>query len=104
MTKSNVLGGIQVVMISFGGKVNNLQRIQDLNLGGGALLDIGIYTLHVTDMLFAGEDPLSITATGHCTDSGVDETVCITLLYSGKRIANLTISTGKFVCMQLYVN
>ena len=69
--------------------------MQDPDLGGGALLDVGIYCLHIVDMIFDGEEPLSISAVGQKTAAGLDSTVTMTLLYKGNRTASLTISMGK---------
>ena len=93
---SNTLGEIRVATISFGLNAEFNTRLQEPDLGGGGLLDIGIYGLHVADMMFNGEDPISIHAVGHKTDKGVDSTVNITMLYQGRRIACLTISMGEY--------
>lgn len=41
-------------------------------LGGGALLDIGVYTLQFVLMVFNGERPESIHATGVLLNSGIN--------------------------------
>uniref|UniRef100_A0A3Q4H9K9 Dihydrodiol dehydrogenase, tandem duplicate 1 n=1 Tax=Neolamprologus brichardi TaxID=32507 RepID=A0A3Q4H9K9_NEOBR len=58
-----------------------------VKLGGGALLDIGVYCLQFVLMVFNGERPESIQATGVLLDSGVDESVVVTMKFSRKRMA-----------------
>lgn len=60
-------------------------RILDPKLGGGALLDIGIYS--VFDALWFIGEPDTVSASAILTDRGVDETVTATLGYSRGVIA-----------------
>ena len=69
-------------------------------MGGGALLDVGIYCLNIVDMIFGGQEPTSISAMGQKTPAGVDSTVTITMLYAENRTASLTISMGKYTVSQ----
>ena len=65
------------------------KRIVDINLGGGALLDVGVYGLNFALMHF-GEDIVKIDSSCQFTDTGVDGQESITLHYSDGRLANLT--------------
>ncbi|KAL9957939.1 hypothetical protein ACROYT_G034897 [Oculina patagonica] len=89
---SNALGEIRVAIISFGLNCDGVERLQDPNQGGGALLDIGLYCLNVVDMMFGGKEPLSISAVGQKTSAGVDTTVTVTMLYEENKTASLIIS------------
>ena len=92
---SNALGEIRVAIVSFGFNMDAVERMQDPNLGGGALLDIGLYCLNIVDMMFGSEEPLSISAVAQKTPAGVDSTLTVTMLYEGNKTASLTISMGK---------
>lgn len=59
-------------------------RIWDRTLGGGGLLDVGIYPLAFVTMVFGGQ-PENVSAVGKLTDGGVDLYGTITLEYSGGR-------------------
>lgn len=59
------------------------------------LLDIGLYCLHVVDMIF-NEEPLTITAVGQKMATGVDSTVVVTMLYEGEKTASITMSVGEY--------
>lgn len=90
----NAIGKVSVAMSTFGLKMDTKPRVYDKNLGGSVLLDIGIYTLTFADLVFNGEKPEKITASGHLFDSGVDHTASVTLTFSEKRIAHLLFTAG----------
>ncbi|MBA3686480.1 MAG: Gfo/Idh/MocA family oxidoreductase [Planctomycetes bacterium] len=58
-------------------------------LAGGALLDVGVYTIALASMVF-GPQPTAISAHAHLGESGVDEQTAVTLAYAGGRLASLT--------------
>ena len=93
---SNALGELRMAFVSFGKNVEHVERLQDPDQGGGVLLDMGIYCLNIVDMMFGGEEPLSITAVGQKTATGVDSTVTVTMLYKGNKVASLTMSMGEY--------
>ena len=64
------LGEVKVVRVDFGAALMDVPRAVEKELGGGALLDIGIYCLQFITMVFGGERPESIQATGACLDTG----------------------------------
>ena len=74
-----------------------MERWQDPEQGGGVLLALGIYCLHLMDLMFGGEDPLSITAVGQKTASGVDSTVTVTMLYKQNKTASFTTTMGEYL-------
>ena len=56
-------------------------------LGGGALLDLGVYPLSFASMIMGS--PSRITATAHLGETGVDEQAGIVLVYKGGRVSTL---------------
>lgn len=70
LLSQNEIGDVQIVKAKIGSSVSHTSRYVEKNLGGGALLVVGIYTLHFVFMVFNGEEPESIQATAHCLDSG----------------------------------
>ena len=60
-------------------------------LGGGTVLDIGIYCIQFASHVFNGEKPLKIIAGGHMNSEGVDDSGSTTLIYSGGRTATFII-------------
>ncbi|XP_073706975.1 trans-1,2-dihydrobenzene-1,2-diol dehydrogenase [Garra rufa] len=84
------VGEVKVVRADFGVPLTHVVRSVQKELGGGALLDIGIYCVQFVLMVFNGEKPESIQATGVCLDTGVDEAMIVTLKFSGHRLAVCT--------------
>ncbi|KAM4650886.1 trans-1,2-dihydrobenzene-1,2-diol dehydrogenase-like [Discoglossus pictus] len=90
LLSQKAIGDVKVVRAEFGSNQHHVPRAVQKELGGGALLDIGCYCIQFALMVFNGERPESVTAKGFLYDTGVDETVTITLQYPGKRQAILT--------------
>ncbi|KAH7460716.1 hypothetical protein PRIC1_006235 [Phytophthora ramorum] len=63
-------------------------RMWHNELGGGGLLDVGIYPLAFATMVF-GAKPEKITSAGKLNDGGVDIYNSVTLEYSGNRFATV---------------
>jgi predicted dehydrogenase len=87
------LGDIEVVAADHGQALADdpTSRLLSLALGGGALLDLGVYPLAFTSELLG--TPASIIATGDVLPSGVDGTVAMLLAYPGST-AQATLSTS----------
>ncbi len=65
-------------------------RLFALELGGGALLDLGVYVVSWAQMLLG--DPDTVTATGSRFPTGVDAEAALLLGYADGRSATLTTS------------
>ncbi|KAM6950123.1 trans-1,2-dihydrobenzene-1,2-diol dehydrogenase-like [Lycodopsis pacificus] len=87
------VGEVKMVRAEFGVPVIHLPRSSQKELGGGAMLDIGVYCLQFICMVYNGEKPECIQATGVCTETGVDETVVVALKFSKNRLAAFTCSS-----------
>jgi len=87
------IGDVHHLHSSFGVsfKADN-DRIWKKELGGGGLLDIGIYVLASATLVF-GFEPEKVTSAGKLNVDGVDVYNSITLEYSGQRFATLVYST-----------
>ncbi|XP_053383571.1 trans-1,2-dihydrobenzene-1,2-diol dehydrogenase-like [Mercenaria mercenaria] len=83
------LGDVRLVQVNFCESLSQVERVNDVKLGGGASLDIGIYTIQFACLVF-NEMPESITAVGNLMKSGADENACIILKYKNGAVANLT--------------
>lgn len=65
-------------------------RLFELAMGGGALLDVGVYLVSLASMLFG--NPEEMASRAHIGQSGVDEDVALLLGYGEGRFAQLTAS------------
>jgi len=89
---TGTLGDIQFVVSDFGFRNTETPRLVDPKLGGGALLDIGIYVLSLASFAFGGQVPSKIKAIADLSDLGVDQQISISLGYKHGQIANLSCS------------
>ena len=64
------------------------ERLHKKELGGGTILDLGVYTVQLAQLLCGGEMP-GVVAAGHLGPGGCDESASITLTYSNGRTATL---------------
>jgi predicted dehydrogenase len=80
--KAGRIGEIRRIETSFGyeAKFDPLSRIFHPDLGGGSLLDVGIYPLAISRMLME-ETPHVLEGRGILTPTGVDESASWTLSY-----------------------
>ena len=88
-----VIGEPRMLTADFGNWVElsaeNLKgRLFTPELAGGALLDIGVYTVSLASMVFG--TPAEITSLAHIGKTGVDERAAILLGYDAGQIANLS--------------
>ncbi|WP_283609082.1 Gfo/Idh/MocA family protein [Faecalispora anaeroviscerum] len=66
-----------------------LPRLKDPNLGGGALLDIGVYLLTIDALVF-GSEVESISTSVIRSAEGIDLQSCLSLLHPGQKLAVLS--------------
>jgi len=87
--KDGIIGEIKMIEADFGFKADfdPKSRLFDPELGGGALLDIGIYPLFLCHTLLGKPDQYSSTAIKGIT--GVDESTAINLAWNSGAIASL---------------
>ena len=83
------LGRIVSVEADFSVEISHVKRLTELELGGGALLDLGVYPLSLVQMLMGKAE--SIKAEGEL-QNGVDKNLEIYLGFANG--ARATISTG----------
>lgn len=84
------IGEVRLVKADFGFRAdwNPAGRLFNPELGGGALLDAGIYPVSFAAMVL-GTNPQHIQSTAHLGETGVDEHFSALLTYEGGKIASL---------------
>ena len=85
------IGEVRLLTADFGFRANwNPQsRLLDPHLAGGALLDVGVYTVAMA-WLAMGSTPTTIKASSVLGTTGVDEVTAVTLGWANGALANLT--------------
>ncbi|XP_049883007.1 trans-1,2-dihydrobenzene-1,2-diol dehydrogenase-like isoform X1 [Pectinophora gossypiella] len=89
---SGGLGDIYHISIQFGVEINEIERNLMKDLGGGAVLDLGVYMLQLVQFIYK-EPPTDIVCTGHLSKAGVDESISCALKYKDGRTATLSAHT-----------
>lgn len=113
LVETGKIGEVRLLQVDFGFfiKFDPESRLFDPKLGGGALLDVGIYCVSYSSYLF-GNKPESVKSSKFIGKSGVDENVSINLSYKNgveaqlygainlntKREANIIGTKGK-ICI-----
>ena len=88
-----VIGEPRMLTADFGNRVpltaeNMKGRLFALELAGGAMLDIGVYTVSLASMVFGV--PTQITSLADIGETGVDEQAAVLLSYDAGEIASLS--------------
>ncbi len=88
--KSGELGKLQMVRsdFAFNAPFVEERRLYNVNLGGGSLLDIGLYPVFAA--LTSLGKPKTIKTFAHFCSTGAEESISIIFKYAGGEMANLT--------------
>lgn len=88
---SGLIGNPFMLTANLGYLIDQVDRLNNPALAGGALLDVGVYTLTFASIAF-GNNVKDISAAAVMTDSGVDAQNSITLSYEDGKMAVLNSS------------
>jgi len=88
--RDKVIGDVRHVSVNFGIPIAEIERVAKKALGGGTVLDIGVYCINLILVALNGERPQEIKATGHLNADGVDESVSAALKFKDGVTAVLT--------------
>jgi len=90
---AGLIGEVKHVGVTFGSHFDfPLPRIERKDMAGGALMDIGIYTVQFAQFVYNDEKPISQLSSGTLLEDGVDGDCDILLKYPGGRSASLSTS------------
>lgn len=93
MVESGKLGNVQMITANFGSfkDYDMTNRFFNMNLAGGALLDIGVYALSITRS-FMSSQPDQILSQMRPAPTGADEQASIILMNGDGQMATLALS------------
>ena len=83
-----IIGEPKMLSANLGYPITHVERLRQPALAGGALLDIGTYTLNFASMIF-GTDIKEIVSSCIKLDTGVDAQESITLIFNDGKMAVL---------------
>lgn len=87
---SGTLGDIVQAEVSFGVPIAEIDRLKLKELGGGTILDLGVYVLQFALLVFGTKRPKDIVALGHLNQEGVDMSMSCVLTYETGQTALLS--------------
>jgi predicted dehydrogenase len=89
---SGIIGEVKMVQANFcfSAPFNPQGRLYNIELGGGALLDAGVYPVSLASLVFGGKKPEALKSLMYLGKTGVDEEVSALLSYGGPRMASLS--------------
>jgi predicted dehydrogenase len=92
LVEEGAIGWVSAVHADFGlhGPFPAAHRLRARELGGGALLDLGVYPIHLAHVVLGA--PASVQSWAHLTPERVDETTGILLGWEAGAVAALTCS------------
>jgi len=104
LLQQKTLGDIKSVLVNFGFRTSDKspQRLFDPLLGGGTLLDIGIYNVFITMSVLGKPD--SIEATMSPSPTGIDEQIAVLFKYKSGAMAQLFSSFTTNLPIQAEIN
>ena len=87
LVADGAIGELRMLNADFGFRADfdPKSRLFDPHLGGGALLDVGIYPMSLASMLFGA--PTRVTSMAQLGETNVDEQAAIILSYDGGQLA-----------------
>lgn len=85
------IGDVRMMYADFGFRagINPDGRLFNPNLGGGGLLDVGIYPISYASMVFSGA-PKTISSQAHIGETGIDEQAAMIFGYEDGALAMLS--------------
>jgi len=98
------IGTVNMLTANFGFDVGWApeSRLLDKRLGGGALLDAGIYPVSFASMIF-GQQPTRIMSSAHIGETGVDERFSALFEYEGGQTAQLNAAVRLKMASDAYI-
>lgn len=95
---SGIIGRVTSLTANLGYPIENVERLREPSLAGGALLDLGVYTINFASMIF-GTEVENIVSSCVKNDRGVDMHNSIIMNFSGGRTSvlhsNMTAATDR---------
>ena len=93
LISSGAIGEPRLLDVDFGFRASfdPMHRLFNPDLGGGALLDVGVYCVSLSSMIFGPPD--RVTSLAHLGESGVDEQSAAILEHGEGRMSIISIAT-----------
>jgi len=91
--EQGVIGEVTHVQCAFGeGGLGNVERLAKKELGGGTILDLGVYPINVLLTAYKDARPEVIKATGTLNSEGCDASMAAVFRFPGDKTASISTS------------
>jgi dihydrodiol dehydrogenase / D-xylose 1-dehydrogenase (NADP) len=90
---SGAIGDVLFASVHFGQALQHVERLRALELGGSAILDLGVYMLEFQQYVFRGLRPIKIAVNGHLNNQNTDESAAAIITYPEGKMAVVSTST-----------
>lgn len=97
LIEQGTIGEVQAVMAEFGAPISHIERMWNPELAGGALLDLGVYSINFALQIFKSQVK-QIRSDAVMSELGVDRMNGITLTFEDDKIAIL--HSNMMACMR----
>ena len=64
------MGKVNYLTANFGKNIQHIARLKEKSLGGGCVLDLGVYAIQMALLVYNHEEPEKIIASGILNDEG----------------------------------
>lgn len=89
---SGEIGDVRFAEAAFGLAISDKERVARVDMGGGAILDLGIYPLNFVDMFLGIGDDASVSQVTTRLPTGADDQSAISLSWPDGRVASVLCS------------
>ncbi|XP_069673557.1 trans-1,2-dihydrobenzene-1,2-diol dehydrogenase-like [Periplaneta americana] len=88
--EAGTVGEVLQVIANLGVLNAHVDRVKLKEMGGGNILNLGVYVLQFAQLVFGPSPPENVVAAGQINENGVDYSSSIILKYQGGKTATLT--------------
>ncbi|KRT81047.1 hypothetical protein AMK59_6050 [Oryctes borbonicus] len=90
---TDIIGDIIYINVCLGFPLQNVPRCVNKELGGGGILDVGVYPMQFVQYVYRGLKPIKFVGRGHLNEHGTDDTAAAVIVYPNNKIAVMSCST-----------
>ncbi|XP_018027319.1 trans-1,2-dihydrobenzene-1,2-diol dehydrogenase [Hyalella azteca] len=98
------IGQVMHAFVSFGVPIADVPRLKEKELGGGCVIDIGVYAINFLLWVFDEEKPIEIKTMGTLNDQGLEMEVTAILKFSNNRFGTIVLSTSALLPNEAHVS
>ncbi|KAK9686613.1 Oxidoreductase family, NAD-binding Rossmann fold [Popillia japonica] len=91
--EAGTIGDVIYINACLGFPLQDVPRCVNKELGGGGILDVGVYTVQFVQYVYRGYKPIKFVGSGQLNEHGTDDTAGAIITYSDDKIGIISCST-----------